>query len=234
MNKLSGVRWPEPLWNVASEGAGGTASPSEPPVEPADAVAAETPGVKPTLLGGDGAPPSEGGDQAAEEKPAEVVAPLTAQDLTLPEGLEVPEETLTEFLSVMNDSELDPKGRAEKLLGLQQSFMTTVLEDVGKHLETSWNETIEGWEKQVQALPEIGGKALPQTLATIKKGLETVGATKETFQAFDLTGAGSNPEIVRVLFALTKHLAEGSPVSGSPTKGPLTLEQKMFGNMKQE
>lgn len=218
MNKLFARLWNEPLWQAPTEG---TQTPA-----PADAPAAETPKPAESLISGEAPAP-------ASEAPAEAPAPLTAADLTLPEGMEIPEETLNEFLSILNDAEAKPADRATKLVSLQQAVTTKALEAVTQQLETSWTETQNQWRAEASALPEIGGKALPATLATIKKGLEAVGATKETFAALDLTGAGNHPEIIRMLHALTKPLAEGKPISGSPTRGPLTQAEKIFGQQKE-
>lgn len=226
MNKLIARLLKQPLWNAAGGGAaGGTPSGAPPQADPAPA---------PSLLGGEPNTPPVGEGNPPATPPAEPAAPLTVQDITLPEGVSIPDETMTEFLGLMNDAQLSPNERANKLINLQQNFITSSLEAVGKQLETNWKDTQDQWRSQSQALPEIGGAKLPETLATIKKGLDAVGASKETYAALDLTGAGNHPEVIRVLHALTKNLAEGRPVSGGPTKGPLTHADKMFGGMKQE
>lgn len=226
MNKLIALLLKQPLWNAAGEGTPSGGNPPVDPPPPSDG----NPTPTPSLLGGE-PPPSEGEGQ---QTPPVEAAPLTAQDIQLPEGIEVPEEAMTEFLGLMNDAQLSAGERANKLLALQSNFITTALESVGKQIESQWESTQQEWRTQAQALPEIGGAKLPETLATIKKGLDAVGATKETYAALDLTGAGNHPEIIRVFHALTKHLAEGRPVSGAPTKGPLSQAEKMFGATSQE
>ena len=225
MNKLLAL-WHEPLWNVAPEGSGGGTEPAPAP-EPETSPRPEETTEPATLLGGK--TPAEGGDA-----PPEPVTPLTAADITLPEGAEVSETAMTSFLEIMNNADFSAKERSEKLLALQHEFTASLLEDAGKQLQETWTSTLAEWERQAAALPEIGGKNLPQTLATIKKGLDAAGADPELYKALDITGAGTNPHVIKILHALTKNLTEGGPVSGSPTKGPLTHEQKMFGSMKQE
>ena len=137
---------------------------------------------------------------------------------------------LGSFTELMNNNELSRADLAQGIIDLQIDATQKAMESATEAAQTLWTDTQSEWQDAVRALPEIGGEKLDESLATIKKGLESVGATKETFAAMDLTGAGNHPEIVRVLHALTKKLVEGGPVRGSQTQAPRSQADRMFGS----
>lgn len=227
MNKLIALLRNKPLYQAAGEGAAGAApAPAEPPV-----VEGAAP---PASLLGEGASAPEGGAAPNPPPVAEAVAPLTLADIAIPEGYTVPEEAMTSFLGLMNDPELSPAVRATKLVELQASVVQSIGESLAKEIETTWTETRNQWKKEAEALPELGGDKLPLTLSTIKKGLDSLKVDKSFYEALNLTGAGDHPAVIRVLHALTKNLVEGGPVSGQPTRAPLSQAERMFGNSTKE
>ena len=207
----NGLLWEAPEGNSAAAD-GGVAPPSS------DEAAEGTPPPASSLLSG----ATEDGAEGATE------APLTAADIALPEGVEVDEASMVSALEVMNDAALTPKARLEKLIALQHEVMTRAAKESEEASLKLWNDTQDQWRKEAQALPELGGAALPKTLATIKKGLEAVGADKSVFEALDVTGAGNHPAIIRVLHALTAKLAEGGPQSGTPTRSSLSQAERLY------
>ena len=205
---------------------------SPPPATPTTSteIAATPVEVSPQSLLGDGTSlPAEieGGDAGAAPEP---VTPLTLADITVPEGVEVDETTIGTALEIMNNADLSSKDRLQKLVDLQASVSQAAL----KTQVDTWTEMQATWMKEAEALPDIGGKALPQTLASIKQGLTAVGADKAFYDALNLTGAGNNPQIIKVLHALTKPFTEGKPVSGAPPKGPVSAERTMYPSMNKE
>ena len=169
-------------------------------------------------------------DTSDDETTDETPEPLTAESYTFPEGTEVNEEVLGSFNELMNNNELSRADLAQGIIDLQIDATQKAMESATEAAQTLWTDTQGEWQDAVRALPEIGGEKLDESLATIKKGLESVGATKETFAAMDLTGAGNHPEIVRVFHALMKKLVEGGPVRGSQTQAPRSQADRMFGS----
>jgi len=210
----------EPVWDTpdTEAGSGETAPTNDTSPEPTAAPSAIT--------------SAQGEKPGAATPTAEAVEPLTSEALTFPEGTEVPEEAVNEFLKVMN-GELPRAELAQKLIDLQINSAQKAAESATEAAQVSWDETQATWDREARALPEIGGERLDASLAQIKKGLIEAGATQSTFEAFDLTGAGNHPEMIRILYALTKPMQEGSPVSGEPVQGKLSQAERMFGG-KQE
>ena len=224
------------MWAPAEEG-GGTTAPAEPatPVEgdapapapapaPADPVATPAPAPVASLVSGE--PAVKDGEGGTPE--GEAAEPLTAESFTFPEGVEPDAGSVASFLEIMNAPDLSRAELAQKLVDYQVTSQTTANEAAEAAATSMWDEAQSQWQKDASALPEIGGAALPQTLATIKKGLTAAGATPETFQALDLTGAGNHPEMVKILHSLTKRYAEQAPVAGSPPEGKLSQADRMF------
>ena len=172
--------------------------------------------------------PAEGGK--GEKPPAEgATAEVKLDDLTLPEGMEA-DENVEAFVKLMNKADMSPAERAQELINLQANLTKSVVEGMTKELQEYWDARRAENVEAVKALPGFEGDKLDANLAQIKKGLEAVGATEATFKAFTETGAGDHPEIVRVLYELTKPLAEQTPARGEPAKGTLTQAERLFGN----
>lgn len=215
------------LREAAGEGTAPATPPADTPAEPATDAAPATPAADPaatdapkSLLSGD-----DDTAPVAEE-------PLTAESFTLAEGRTLDEAQLTPFLEIMNTADLTRAELAQKLVDYQVSSQQTAGEAADEAATSMWNETQKEWQTQANALPDIGGAAMSETLATIKKGLTLVGADAATFQALDLTGAGNHPEVIKVLHALTARLSETAPVAGSPPTGTLSQADRMYAGRK--
>lgn len=154
--------------------------------------------------------------------------PITAESIVAPEGITLDEEQLTPFLEIMNSPDLSRAELAQKLVDYQVSSQTAAGEAAEEAATSMWNDTQKEWQTAATALPEIGGAALPETLATIKKGLTAAGADKATFEALNLTGAGNHPALIKVLHSLTKGYAETPPVTGAPPEGKLSQADRMY------
>lgn len=232
------MKFRKPLYAPEDGTGGGT-----PPTPPAGgegstsllggADGADTPppgdGDSPPKDGEDKPPAGDGDDDKDGDDKAPADEPVTIEALEFPEDFTPNEEMTSSFLEIVNNPDLSRAELAKQLVNLQIETGQKELTGANEAAQTLWDETQKGWQDEARAMPEIGGENLDKSLAQIKKGLEAVGATAETFQAFDLTGAGNHPEIVRVLFALTKSLAEGGSHRGDPPKAKLTQADKIFG-----
>jgi hypothetical protein len=81
-----------------------------------------------------------------------------------------------------------------------------------------WNNTQADWQGEVKADKEIGGPNFDATKATVARVIDTVGGTeaKAIRDAFNFTGAGNHPAIVKFVARLGKYVTEGGPVAGTP------------------
>ena len=160
------------------------------------------------------------GENKAEEQP-----PLTAEDLTLPEGIEINEDAQKTFVDILNEN-LSRKELANKLLNLQ----TTMDQAASDSISQAWDDMVEEWKTAANAHSDFGGDKLAPALGSIKTLINEVMGDKagEVFEVFDLTGAGSNPAVISLLHKLAGERAEGTLASGDPGAPALGLAQQMF------
>lgn len=169
-------------------------------------------------------PPKD--DEPSQDEPP-AIEPLTADDITFPEDVQVDEELRDEFLSIVNDREKSPREQAQALVDLQ-------LKAVQKASEASsnaWTEMQDQWREEVKADPEIGGDKLQPALGRIGRLVTEYGSEK--LQAvFDITGAGNNLEVIKFLDKIAAKLVEGGPVSGAPSNTKTDAASRLFPSMK--
>lgn len=197
------------------------------------------PAVTPSLLSEEPAAenhtPAPGAepDPAAPAAPApaepEAVEPLTAESFEIPEGLDTDTPHFNSFLETLNNADLSPKDRAQQLLSLQSTVTEEVAAAFEQKVQDLQNETREAWKTEARALPDIGGEALGENLQSINQALKSAGASSAFFEALDNTGMGDHPEMISLLFKLTRPFAEGAPIGGTPSGTPLSRADKMFG-----
>lgn len=191
-------------------------APSEAPPSlvntPVEAAAAEAPPAEPA-------------------KPAEGEAlPFALDQVTLPEGLVIPDEVGGKFTELVNSNKI-PKEAAQGLLDLYASQIKSQV-DAGAQL---WQQTNDQWQAEIKADPAIGGAKLPQTLASIAKLIDHPDFADPGLRAaMDLTGAGNNPAIVRLLHKLSTKFTEGGYTAGSPPGSipakPTSLGEAFYGS----
>jgi len=217
-----------------------------------------TPEAPKSIIGGSAAPewkeyvpdPAKSDEENAAAKTAhdatkppapEPVKPPAAAELTpidfskdvkLPEGFTVNETQSKEFTDIVNDHSLSRAQMAQKLVDLQAKSITELTTALSEKGKTDWDKVQTDWRKQCQQDPVIGGDKLPATEAAIGRLLDTFG-DREARAAFDLTGAGNHPAIVRMLTKIGAKLNEPAP---PPPPNPGNTEadaaRKMFPTMK--
>lgn len=171
-------------------------------------------------------PPKEGAEPPKKEE-APAPTALTFDDLKEIEGLDAEDPHVKSFIDLQNDTSLSPKERAMKLLNLQKEVMTAVSEKG----TTAFTELQNKWQQEVLADPEFAGEKLAPALAQIGGLIDKFG-TEETRQAFDYTGAGNHPAIVRFLHKISAHFAEPkSPATGGrEPSGEKSRAEKLYPN----
>ena len=133
---------------------------------------------------------------------------------------------MTEFLGVMNNPTMSAAERAQALVNLQAGLAAKSSE-MGSQ---AWNDQQAAWQAEIQADPELGGANLQKTIAGIGQLMDRFG-TPEIRAAFDSTGAGNNPHIVRFLSTLVSQLKEPAPIPpGAPGSGGQgrSLEERLY------
>lgn len=161
-------------------------------------------------------------DKAAKEKADGKFTELTVDDITLPEGFEADEVTQASFLALANKHQFS-KEQVGELVDLQATAMKAASEGASK----LWSDMQATWTAEAKADSDIGGDKLEGVLTTVSQALDQYGS-KEARDAFDLTGAGNNPHVIKFVHKMAAALAEGGPVSGAPASGEKTAAQIMY------
>lgn len=162
-----------------------------------------------------------------EPEPEPEFVPLTADDIKFPEGFEVQDELLNEFLGVMNNRDLDARGQTEALTGLFAKAQTAASEANSK----AWADMQTEWQTAVKNDADIGGAKFDATMTKVGKLMEEFG-NDDLRQVFDLTGAGNNIHVVKFLANLSDKLTEGTHTLGNPANADQSAASKLFPSMK--
>lgn len=190
---------------VAEPAVGNVVSPEPAKVDPSPEVKVEPAKVDP-----------EKSPLSQEKKPEEVAAPIK-YEFKIPEGLpqdlKFDEAKLTTFNEIGNKLKLAPEA-AQELFDFHASEMKSVVESITKAVTDNnvkaYNDLIGGWKTELSADPELSGANADKAHEILGKVLDSYGS-KEARDAFDLTGAGWNPAIVRMMVKMGKALTEGGP-----------------------
>lgn len=148
-------------------------------------------------------------------------------DITLPEGFQVDDTAMGEFTEFAKTNKLSNEA-AQAAFNLFHKQVTAQAESFAAEQATAWKTTLDGWKTELGQDPSFAGEKAKAAQQAIGKALDVYG-TPETRQAFDLTGAGWNPAIVKFVHSMAKALDEGGIIpGGGPSKGPRTLGETFY------
>jgi hypothetical protein len=177
-------------------------------------------------------------DPAAAAEPPKTETPeatpsFDVSKLSFPEELGKPDEgVLNEFGEVAKSLNLTQDG-AQKLADLH----TKVLQSASEANTQLWKTTIEGWQNEIKADPEIGGDKLKVHQTNFARVLADPRFHVDgVLEALDLTGAGAHPAINRFMAKVVGALTEGGIVQGEPgqARQPRSAAQAMYPGLKSE
>ena len=169
--------------------------------------------------------PAKDGDKSPlGEKSADVEAPAEPikYDFKVPEGMTLDEKQIATFTELGNELKLAPEA-AQKLFdyhaGALKSFAEATQKATNEAAQAAYDNLIGGWKKELSTDPELSGAKADEAKVILGKVLDQFGS-KEAREAFDLTGAGWNPHIIRMMVKMGRSLTEGGPTSiGNPKIG---------------
>lgn len=180
----------------------------------------------------------EGGEEAAkakaegDKKPeAKAGAPEKYEDFKLPEGVSVDAELLEGATKLFKESNLSQEA-AQRFV----DFHAQALTKAGEAPYRLWEQTQEKWLNEVKADKELGSgndktPLRPEVSARIAKVLDEFGGAKLR-EAFDFTGAGNHPEIIRAFDKMAKVLTEGPHRAGrGPVAVPKSAAEAMYPHL---
>lgn len=155
-------------------------------------------------------PPEETPEQKAAKEAAAKNAvskdnPFKPEELKLPDGVKIDETTSKSFVDLVNKFGIGRDAAAE-LVNLQVAAMKAASEKG----DSAWNDMQTEWQNNIKADPDFAGDKFTTAQAGIGQLLTKYGDAA-TRAAFDLTGAGNNPAIFKMLSKIAQDLTEPGP-----------------------
>lgn len=139
--------------------------------------------------------------------------------------LKVDPEMATALTAIVNEHGI-PRNAVAALIDLQQKAMLANSEAGSR----DWAKMQEEWTSAVMKDPEIGGNNWPKVQTQIGGMIDKFGSP-ELRQAFDLTGAGNNPHVVRFMSKIAAVLSESGFVSSNSSgSGERTAAEILYPN----
>lgn len=206
-----------------------------------DAKAAETPdGAKP---GETPAKPDDPGKTSKPEgkadaatdpatkdaTPAAAPAPVSIEDLKLPEGVSLDAEAGKALLDIVNNADLSRKDLTQGMLGLHQKEMERYAKHVTDNQRKVWDDLNAGWKDQLRKDPELGGNRLNTSLSMAKAVVEEFLSPEDAKALLvhtDNNGMGNFPVFIRLLHSIGKRMnvfedgIVANAKAPAPAKGP--------------
>ena len=156
-------------------------------------------------------------------------APLSIDDLKLPDGVSLDGEAGKAFVDTLNNAELSGKDRGQALIDLHRKEMDRVAKHYSDHQTKVWQDLNAGWKNDLRNDKELGGNRLDTSLSMAKATVEEFLSPQEAaalFKHADLNGMGNFPPFIRLLHNIGKRLNvfEDGMVASNPSqtavKGP--------------
>lgn len=173
--------------------------------------------------------PAEGEVTKPVETKSASGAPEKYADFTVPENYTLDPTAVEAALPIFKELNLS-QDQAQKLVDMQIQRELVL----AKNPENAVAAMRTDWQGKVKADPELAKatsgslSGLDAVKADIGRALNVLPADLrgELREAFNLTGAGDHPAVIKALYKLSSYVTEGSHVGG---KGPSELGQKKPG-----
>lgn len=173
-------------------------------------------------------------DDAGEAEPVDLSA--WTEELTLDgykelfadEDVELDEDMAGKFLETLNGAE----SKTELAKSLSSLYLDAE-KDIAETIADNWNTMQKEWRDEVRSHPELGGANLERSLAKANELISTHSSDPAAVRRLlAQTGAGSNIAMVEFLNKLADVIpGEAAPVEGKPGATPLSLADRLFGDL---
>lgn len=209
---------------ASSEAPAAGTTPATPAAEATPAEAASTT----TLLGTKADEPGADGEAKPGDEAKPEGAPESYEAFAVPEGFNLEEGDAKSFGDLAKEANLT-QAQAQKFMDLAGARMAVL----AQQQQDAYKATVEGWAASTKADPEIGGAKLPATVKYAQKALAAFGEGTDAAEAFETTGLGNHPGIIKMLARIGKDLSEDGVVAGGNATQPerKPTAEVMYPNM---
>lgn len=179
----------------------------------------------------------EGDDKGGQSgtQPSIIGAPeaYDAAAFTMPEGVEFDGELFDLVKDDMKALDLSQEGASKVVAMFAEKIVPKIAERAEKAIDDHAAELSANLARDLQADPEVGGKALNESRAYAAKAIAhfVPDATKrsELSTFLNESGMGNHPLLFRVIAGAGKLLSEATTPAGETASAPLTDSQKFYG-----
>jgi len=189
-------------------------------------------------------PEAEASEKKDEASQSVEPAPLPSYDaFTLPEGVTVDNERLTDFTKTLAEFETLTKAPHAEVQKFAQGLVdrhVAEVQDTVKRLNESyvnaWQKQVNDWKDAFEKDPEIGLNRRDTTLAAANEFISTHCGNEAQQAEFrgimQTSGLGNHPAMIRTLANAMNAYREGKPVpAAAPVKGILSKIEKRYGTI---
>lgn len=160
-------------------------------------------------------------------------APETYADFKLPDNMEVNAAVMDEFKAMAKERNLSQED-AQKFVETGAKLAQEAVENFALAQVDAYAKKVESWHQERAKDQEIGGTEDRQkeVLGHASKVVRAIGGEK-LLSAFDETGAGNHPEIIRAFYRLKDFVGEdGKLIQGNLGGGePKNAAQTLYPNL---
>lgn len=156
-------------------------------------------------------------DKEADSKEADNAIEYT--DFKLPEDYLLNDDIKKEFIQTAKELKLN-QDQAQKFVDLQVKHVQDV---VGK-VQSEYQQTIENWKNET--ITTLGAD-YKKELSFVSKAVKKYG-TPELKTLLNTTGLGNNKEIVMLLRAVGKEMADDKFIDGNKSSGEMSLAKRLY------
>lgn len=221
----------------------------EPAVEPVKPEPAKVDPSKPVVSPDtkvDAKPDADVKPEDAKVEPAKVEVPDALpvyEALTLPEGVTLPAERISEIDSMFGNFEKASKADHAEVVRFRQAavdYQLAIAKDMQASLQKAyqdhWESQTAKWRKDFEADPEIGGNRKDTVVAAANQFIRTHGGSADQQKSFRKllqdTGLGNHPDMIRVLAnaGMSRTNNEGVPLPAqAPAPAKMGKIARMYG-----
>lgn len=208
------------------------------------AAAAEVPASEPTLLEQHDAKAAEKKAEPAKDPaaPAEAAKPVEAAKpegepapvaelpkidyfapetgIKLPDTIKMDDGQRTQFVEAVDAFRKNPTGASlQPLIDMHNQAMTNFAEETLRNQRSAFYDTRKGWRDKVKADEVLGGAGYETAMASVAAVRDMLVPEKDrkAFNEFlQVTGAGDNPEFLRMMHAGARFFKEASVPPPNP------------------
>lgn len=159
-----------------------------------------------------------------EEEAKANKVPEEYADFTMPDGVTIDAEVGGEFKTLAKELGLN-QAKAQQVMDLGAKLVQKADAQRAEAMATE----VSKWAEASQSDKEFGGDKLAENLAGAKKALTEFGSP-ELKTMLNESGLGNHPEVIRLLYRVSKAISEDSVVRGRAASAPTDAAKSLYSN----